>query len=95
MQRPHRTRRLVGAVQAIGFRQGLGINGYDGIDVRAFLVEGFDAIEIHLYQLAAGQPAGFVCGVNIVDGRFCQVKRRTGLGHGKSPFEFRLLARPF
>ena len=44
------------------------------VDVRAFLVEGFDAIEIHLHELAAGELAGFVTGVNVVDGRFDNIK---------------------
>ena len=83
VQRPHRTRGLVRGVEAVGFCERVGIERNDRIDRRAIFVIGGDAIEIHLHQLTAGQLAGSIGGVDLVDGGFENIK-----SHGRTPLRF-------
>ena len=83
MQRTDRAGSFVRRVETIGFFERVGIYGDDRVDGRAFFVERFDAIEIHLHQLAASELAGFVGGVNVVDGGFDKIEGSVGLSHGK------------
>src|SRR5215831_15151525 len=75
VQRTDRTRSFVCGVETIGFFQSLGVYRDDRVDLWSFLVEGIDAIEIHLNQLAASEPPGFVGAVNIFDGGFKNIER--------------------
>ncbi len=76
MQRTNHARGLINRIQAVGLFERLLIERDDRIDIRASLVERGDAIEIALDELARREPAGFECGVDVVDRRLHDLKRR-------------------
>jgi len=59
MQWTDRTGTPVGVVQTSRFGERRRADGDDRIDNRTGFVQGVDAIDIRLHQLAAGQLAGF------------------------------------
>jgi hypothetical protein len=65
---------LVCGVESVGFLERFGVERNDGVDIGTLLVERFDAIEVGLHQLAAGQLTGFISGMNIIDCRFQNVE---------------------
>ena len=75
MQWTDRAGSFVGPIEASRFFERVGVCRDNRIDGRAFFVEGLDAIEIHLHQLAAGELPGFISSMNIIDGGFDNVKR--------------------
>ena len=74
MQRTDGAGCLICRVEAVGFFERVGIDRDECVDVRAFLVEGFDAVEIHLHELMTGELAGFITGVYVFDGCFDNIK---------------------
>ena len=86
MQRTDGPGDLVRSIEAIGFLERVGVDRDQRVDRRALLVEGLDAVEIHLHHLAAGELAGFIGVVNVVDGRFDEIEGRIGLSHEESPW---------
>ena len=83
MQRSDRAGGFVRSVKFVGIFQGIDVDRDHRVDVRPFFVEGFDTIQISLHHLAAGELAGFVTGVNVVDGRFDGIE--IDLSHVLSP----------
>jgi hypothetical protein len=57
-------------IETIGFFERIRIDADDRVDRWTFFVIGLDAIEIHLHQLPAGESAGSVGGMNVVNGGF-------------------------
>jgi len=63
-----------GPIEPVGVFEGVATDGDQRVDDRALLVEGRDAVQIHLHDLAAGKRAGFVAGVNVVNGCFNDIE---------------------
>ena len=70
MQRTCASKGFVGGIEPVRFFERVGIDRDQRIDMRSLLVEGCDAVQIHLHDVTAGELAGLVSGVNIVNGRF-------------------------
>ena len=74
VQRPGEAARGVGRVQLVGPCQRFGVDGLHGVQRRAGLVVGRDAVEIPLHQRAARQVAGRERRVHVVDRRLEQAE---------------------
>ena len=76
MERAHEAGFLVRRVKSVCIGYGLGVNRNDGIYLRPLRIVTLDPVDVRLYQLPRRQSAGFVCGMNIVNGRFHDLESR-------------------
>ena len=70
VQRTHRSRGVVDAVELRRLVERLAVEGNNRIERRPVLVVGGDAIEVELHQSAAGKLPRLIRLLNIVDRRF-------------------------
>ena len=83
VQRPAESAGGEGGVEAGGLVEGGGVQVGDGVEPRSLLVVGFDAVEVTLHQVDAGQLSGEKRGVHLRDGCFLELEilgERTGRG---------------